>query len=248
MKYLLLSLLTLALACGVPKKETRKEPTKPKKKEIVVKKTIEKPKVLKSELIVVFRDPNKIEDDKSLIKNSGLTFNKMIYDKKTSKIGIITVPEGKQGFWLNKLQKTNAFKLVNINNKKILNDLIKKEENLLVSIRKTPCFGDCTVYDVTINKEGSVTYYGTKYVLKKGKHEFKLSDKEFEKLNAMLTVKSFDEFNDIYDNPAISDLPSTFIIHKGKQVKIRLWKNIPDELINIHEYIEGILLDKKFFE
>ena len=44
------------------------------------------------------------------------------------------------------------------------------------------------------------------------------------------------------------DLPSTFITHKDKQVQIRLWKGIPKNLVDVHEYVQGILLDKKFFE
>ncbi len=248
MKYFLLPLLILVLACGTPKKDTEEKTVKPEEKEIIVKKKVEKPKALENELVIVFKNPTKIEEAKSLIKNSGLTFSKMAYDKSTSKIGIITVPDGKIAFWLDRLQKTNAFRVVDINTKKTVIDLIKKEENTLISIRKTPCFGDCAVYDIRIDKEGNVTYNGIQYVLKKGKHEFKLSDKEFKKLNTLFNVKGSEDIKDEYDDPSISDLPNTFITYSGKQVKIRLWKNIPDELINIHEYIESILLDKKFIE
>lgn len=169
----------------------------------------------------------------------------MVYDKNTSKIGIITVPEGKRTFWLEKLQKENVFKLVNINNKETVSDLIKKEENTLINIKKTPCSGDCAVYELSIDKQGNVIYNGIKYVLKEGKHEFKLSEKEFEKLNTMFSPKGFENFKDEYDDPSIVGLANTFITYNDKQIKIRLWRDIPDELINIHEYIESILLNKK---
>ena len=173
MKYTLILLFALNLACSTPKKELKKEP-KPIEKEIVVEKIIDKPKVKENELI--------------------------------------------------------------------------KKENTLVNIRKTPCFGDCAVYSVAIDKSGYVTFKGDEYVLKKGTHEFKLSDEEFKKLNDMFDSSDFSKFKTVYDNTKISDLPSTFIIHNNKQVKIRLWKDIPDELINIHEFIEGILLDKNLIE
>ena len=247
MKYLLVLLFALILACNVPKKEQKKE-VKPIEKEIVVEKAIEKPKIAENELIVVFKNPKKIEDAKSLLKNSGLTFRKMAYNKSTSKIGVIAVPEGKRAFWLDKLQKTNAFRLIDINTKETLSELISKEENILISIRKTPCFGDCAVYNVTIDKSGNVSYNGIKYVLEKGIHEFTLTTNELEQLTKMLAKKDFNEFKDTYDDPRITDLASTYIVSNGKQIQIRLWNGIPDELIDIHEYIEGLLLDKKLFE
>ncbi|WBX71951.1 DUF6438 domain-containing protein [Tenacibaculum retecalamus] len=247
MKYLLVLFFALILACNAPKKEQKKE-VKPIEKEIVVEKAIEKPKIAENELIVVFKNPKKIEDAKSLLKNSGLTFRKMAYNKNSSKIGIIAVPEGKRTFWLDKLQKTNAFRLVDINTKETLSELINKEENTLISIRKTPCFGDCVVYNVTIDKNGNVTYNGIKYVLEKGTREFTLTSNQLEQLTKMLAKKDFNEFKDTYDDPRITDLASTYIVSNGKQVKIRLWNEIPDELIDIHEYIEGLLLDKKLFE
>ncbi|QXP72420.1 hypothetical protein H0I31_01580 [Tenacibaculum sp. AHE15PA] len=130
--------------------------------------------------------------------------------------------------------------------KKLESEPIK--ENNLVNIRKTPCFGDCAVYNVTIDKKGNVTFNGIEYVLEKGIHTFKLSDKDFKKLNDMFTTNGFNSFKTVYDNTKISDLPSTFITHNNKQIKIRLWKDIPDELINIHEYIEELLLDKNLIE
>ncbi|PKH51634.1 hypothetical protein CXF68_13500 [Tenacibaculum sp. Bg11-29] len=248
MRYLLLLSFALTLACSVPKKETKIKSTKIEEKKVILKKTVDIPKTIENELIVIFKNPKNIEGAKSLIEDSGLSFQKMVYDKNTSKIGVITVPEGKRAFWLEKLKKTNAFKLVNINTDKTVSNLIKIEENTLVSIKKTPCSGDCAVYELSIDKQGNVIYKGIKYVLKEGKHEFKLSEKEFEKLNTMFSAKGFENFKDEYDDPSIVGLANTFITYNDKQVKIRLWRDIPDELINIHEYIESILLNKKMIE
>ncbi|MDO6744801.1 DUF6438 domain-containing protein [Tenacibaculum soleae] len=245
MKYLLFTFFALLLACNVPKKEIEKKTNTPKKEKTII---VKEPNLIKNELIVVFKNPKKIEDAKSLLKNSGLTFHKMAYDKQISKIGIVTVPEEKRTFWLDKLQKTNAFKEVAINTKTTLNNLIEKEENTLISIRKTPCFGDCAVYTLTIDKKGNVIYNGIEYVLEKGVRKFTLSETAFEKLTKMLAKKDFNEFKDVYDDPKITDLPSTYITSNGKQIQIRLWNGIPDELIEVHEYLEGILLEKRFFE
>ncbi|CAM1333735.1 DUF6438 domain-containing protein [Tenacibaculum aestuariivivum] len=224
MKYILVLFSTLLVACGIFSKKT------------------EKNKVTKEQLIVIFKDPKNIENAKTLLKNSGLTFSKMAYDKPFSKIGIVTVPKKKSTFWLNRLQQTNAFKLVAINTDNTLTKLIEKEDKTLISIRKTPCFGTCAVYEIIIDKEGNMFYNGIQFVQKKGNYKLKLSDKQFKKLNEMFSEKDFNNFKEVYENPRISDLPTTFITYKGKQVKIRLWKNIPNELITIHEYIESILV------
>ncbi|MGB1042463.1 MAG: DUF6438 domain-containing protein [Tenacibaculum sp.] len=241
MKYFSLFIIFLVTTCNSPKKETSNTEEKPTMLE-------EKNTQPTNELFVVFKNPKSIQDDKALLKNSGLTLSKMACDKETLKIGVVQVPEGKRDFWLERLQLTNAFKLVDVNNKETITKLIKKEENTLISITKTPCFGDCAVYDVAIDKEGNVSFNGIQYVLKEGNHSFKLSNKELKKLTKLLNQGNIDEFKDTYDNPRITDLPSTFITYKGKQIQIRLWNGIPDELINVHEYVEGLLLDQKLFE
>ena len=182
-----------------------------------------------------------------MVNNSGLTWNNLIFDQKDLKIALITVPKDKVDFWIQRLEESGSFKSVEKNKTVSLNNIKEEYENRLLSMRKTPCFGDCPVYELSIDKDGNVTYNGIQYVNEKGKHEFKLSDEQFNKLTKMLNEGDFDSFKDIYDNERITDLPSTFITYKGKQIKIRLWNDIPDALINVHEYIEGILLDKKFF-
>ncbi|WP_428742229.1 DUF6438 domain-containing protein [Tenacibaculum sp.] len=244
MKYLLYSFLVLGISCSIPKKSSET-----KEKEIIIKEEkIAKPIATQNELIVVLKNAKSINDVKSLIKNSGLTWSKMAYDTEASKIGIIKVPERKREFWVGKLQESGEFRLVDINTEEKLADIINKEKNTLLSIRKTQCFGDCPRYSVSIDKKGNVIYNGIEYVLEKGIHEFTLSEEQLKELNNKLSKKDFSSFKDVYNNPKVQDLPSTYIIHNGKQIQIRLWNGIPDELIDIHEYVEGILLNKKLIE
>ncbi|MBA6155511.1 hypothetical protein H3Z83_03100 [Tenacibaculum sp. S7007] len=246
MRYLLLSFFALTLACAAPKKDKENTTTE---KETVIEVEEKTPEVvINNELILVLNNPEKVEDVKALITNSGLDWNKLIFDQDDLKIALITVPKEKVDFWVKRLGESGTFKSVEKNQILTINNIKKDYENRLISIKKTPCFGDCDVYDVSIDKEGNVIYNGIQYVLKTGKHKFKLTEKQLKKINDMLSEKDFSEFKKAYDDPRITDLPSTFITHNGKQIKIRLWKDIPDELINVHEYIEGILLDQKFLE
>ena len=64
----------------------------------------------------------------------------------------------------------------------------------------------------------------------------------------MLDKTSFSEYKTAYNNPRIMDLPSTYISHKNKEVQLRVWGEVPTELVQVTEYIEDILLAKKFYE
>lgn len=249
MKHVLYSFLALGISCGVPKKSSETNLTEPTEKEIIVEeKKATKPVAPQNELIIVLNNAKSIDDVKSLVKNSGLTWDKMAFETDASKIGIVKVPEGKREFWVGKLQESGEFRTVDINTEEKLAKIISEEKNSLLRIRKTPCFGECPTYSVSIDKDGNVVYNGIDYVLVKGTQSFTLTDNQLQELSEKLNKKDFASFKEVYDNPKVLDLGSTYIIHNGKQIQIRLWNNIPDELIDINEYVADILFDKKFIE
>jgi len=243
MKFLSLFIFLLAFNCSSVKTET-KEPTQPEPE--VVKK--EAPKIEDEKLLVVLKNPDSIDNVKALVKNSGLTWDKMAFENNTTKIGVINVPGDKKDFWLERLKVSGDFKSVQENKKENLSALIKKAKAAFFTFRKSECLGDCPVYDVTIDEKGNVTYKGVKYVTVKGVQKFVLTEEEFTTLKEKLTKNSFSNYKKKYDNANIMDLPSTYISYKDTLVQIRLWKQIPKDLVDVHEYVQGILLDKKFFE
>lgn len=247
MKYIYLSIFLFALTCSTPKKEAEKDVTMGETKTDVTQ-IKEEPKIKEKELIVVLKNAATSNDVKSLITNSGLTWSDVVYDKNSTKMVVIKVPEDKSDFWIERLNTSGEFKTVTNNSKETLAELIKKAETTFLSFRKTECLGDCPTYDLTIDEEGNVVFKGVKYVNETGERKFKLTDEEFTTLKDNLAKSNFSTYKKSYDDPNIMDLPSTFISYKGQQVQIRLWKEIPKDLINVHEYIEGILLDKKFFD
>jgi len=237
MKFLYLSIFLLALSCGGVKTETKKEPKKITK----TKKEIIKPKIEDEKLLVVLKNSNNLTDVKALITNSGLTWDAIAYENKTTKIGVIKVPSDKTDFWIDRLKNSGQFTTVDTHKKKTLDALIKKAEMAFFTFRKSACFGDCPVYNVSIDSEGNVSYNGLKYVTVTGKKNFTLTEKEFTTLKKKLANNNFSEYKKIYDDANLMDLPSTFITYKDKQVQIRLWKQIPKNLVDVHEYVQGIL-------
>lgn len=256
MKYSYLLLLFIAISCNSPKKKSTENSnssqsdventvTEKKKTEKKVDNDLLDPT---QDLIVVLNNPEHITETKELVTNSGLKWDKTLLDKDALKIGLIKIPANKRDYWLDKLMESGDFKYVKLYSEKTLKELIAKEKKNFLSLRKTDCMGDCPVYNLTIDKNGNVIFKGIKYVLETGERKFKLADKEFNTLKEKLNKKDFSTFKEKYDNPEVLDLPSTYISHKGKQVQVRIWKDAPDELIEIHEFLEQILLRKKFFK
>lgn len=230
MKYITLIFLSLFLSC----KSTKK---------MEGNRTIE---ASKNELIVVLKNPNKVDDAKALITNSGLKWDQLLFDQKDLKIALIKVPEEKRDFWLKRLQQSGTFSSVELNQKGNFLNIKNQAENTFVKIRKTACFGRCPVYEFTIFKDGTALFDGLQYVNKTGKHKLKLNKDEFTKLQELLSKTAFYKYKDSYNNPRITDLPSVYITHQGKQVQIRIWENVPDELKTAEKYIEQLVKDHNF--
>lgn len=203
----------------------------------------------KNQLIVVLNDPKKLGEAKDLITNSGLKWMNLLMDNKASKIGVIEIPDGKLEEWKKRLYQSTIFKSITIHTETNAKKLIDREKNTWVSIRKTSCFGDCPIYNVFIDIKGNVVYEGKAFVLEKAVKKFKLTEKEINTLSQLLNKKDFSLFKDIYDNPRIKDLPNTFISYKDKQIQIRLWSDhVPEVLMELNEFIELLLVNKKFIQ
>ena len=245
MKIAFLSILLLALSCGGPK-TTIENTTNTSSKPVEV---IEAPKpIVYSDLILELENPNNVDDVKALVKNSGLQWDKIAFENDANKIAIIKVPEEKTDFWIDQFSKNSEFKTVAPNSKETLAALIKKANSAFFSIKKTECFGDCPVYNVTIDEKGNVTYTGKKYVKVNGVQKFQLTEKQLTTLKEKLANNDFSSYKKVYDDPNITDLGSTYISQKDKLVKIRLWRGIPKDLVDVYSYVQDMLYDKKFLE
>ncbi|HBI40101.1 MAG TPA: hypothetical protein DDY16_04050 [Tenacibaculum sp.] len=248
MKYILFSLLVFLLSCKTSKKvKEGASSTSNQNKEIIK----EKPNIKKDysrELVVVLKHEHNNKEALELLKNSSIEWKDVDYNSKITKIGIISLPDNQREVWIKRLEKQNVFKKVIKNGTGVVDKVIKKEENILISLSKTACFGDCPVYEVSIEKDGKLIFNGRKYVKEKGIHIFSLEANQLKNLKNLLDKNNFKNFKKIYDNPKIQDLSSTIITYGNDQIKIRLWKNLPEKLIEIHEYIVDILYKKMLLE
>lgn len=120
------------------------------------------------------------------------------------------------------------------------------EENLLIELKRTPCYGSCPVYTFKIDKNGKGLFDGVENVERIGSFSFSLSQDELTELeNAFLQV-DFYQLKNIYDG-LVSDLPTTYITYNkdGNRKKIMDYYGAPEELRTLENRIETLVLSKK---
>ncbi|QTE23478.1 DUF6438 domain-containing protein [Polaribacter cellanae] len=223
-----------------------------------VKKTREKPSIIKDvkveneilykDILVVLKNPENLVKIKHDLKSNNLSINQVVVDNKTYKAVIIKVPADKTSFWIENLKKTNHFSSVEKNTKEALHKVNYFSKNRLVSVLKTPCFGDCPVFEVTFFKDGNVVFLGKEYTLVKGIYKFKLKEQQLKELSNLFEKTAFKDFENAKDSEELQDYSNTFITYNDDKIKVKVWINISDEIAFAYDYIEGILIDENLIE
>ena len=118
--------------------------------------------------------------------------------------------------------------------------------DLLIELKRTPCYGSCPVYTLKIDKNGKGLFDGVENVEKIGSFSFSLSYDELVELdNAFLQV-DFYQLRNIYD-AQVSDLPTTYITYNkdGNRKKIMDYYGAPEELRTLENRIQTLVFSKK---
>lgn len=126
---------------------------------------------------------------------------------------------------------------------------MKKEEgfpeNAVARIQRTPCFGRCPIYTITVYEDGSVIYEAEEFVQEKGAFYGKVEEDKIRKLMQRAEAINFFELNDEYDNEYVTDLPSTITtLRKDGELKqvINRYQG-PEELHKFEKYFDQLFLD-----
>lgn len=113
---------------------------------------------------------------------------------------------------------------------------------VLFSQQKTPCYGYCPTYELTVFEDGSVIFFGEAHIEPLGKHVSRLNElellsfkKEFEKIR-------FFELEDNYYKE-VSDLSTTYVYYKDglREKKIMDYYGAPIELKALERKIEELI-------
>lgn len=81
---------------------------------------------------------------------------------------------------------------------------------LLASVERTPCFGRCATYKLSIYQSGYAVYHGKRNVKNVGYFSTRIAKEQTEQLRQYIIDNNILDLNDNYVNPHIADYPTTF--------------------------------------
>ena len=98
---------------------------------------------------------------------------------------------------------------------------IPVKESIFITMERTPCFGKCPSYKITIFNTGNVIYEGLQFAFKKGKFTKKLTKSQLNEIDSQVKKLHIFELKDVYDS-MITDIPSCklYFNFNGKIKKI----------------------------
>ncbi|MDB4533284.1 DUF6438 domain-containing protein [Vicingaceae bacterium] len=132
---------------------------------------------------------------------------------------------------------------------KINNEVIPLKEALFLSMERTPCFGKCPNYKITIMNTGKVTYEGIQFTDKIGLYSKQLSSKQLSQIQKRMEDINLFEMNSKYDSN-ITDIPAValFIIYKANKKKIYDRYGGPKDLREFEKLIDSIVIDDQLIK
>jgi len=132
--------------------------------------------------------------------------------------------------------------------KEIVKETVKPniplKEAFFLTMERTPCFGKCPSYKITIFNTGKVLYDGKSHTKKIGKFEKQLTKKQLEEIQKMMKDIKLIEMKSIYDSE-VTDFPSTilYIVSNNQKKKILDRVNAPAELKQFEKLVDFLVLD-----
>ena len=105
------------------------------------------------------------------------------------------------------------------------------KENALLSYGKTPCLGECPVFDMYIYNDGKVIYNGFQNVVLKGEHKFSISKNHINEIKKELKNIDFKIKTNI-----VRDLPNIILKYNGEKLTVNNKEEIKD-LVKLLEKI-----------
>lgn len=127
-------------------------------------------------------------------------------------------------------------------NKDVIDNNKKYNDNeVIMSLKKGPCFGRCPMYSMEILGNGLVKFKGDRFTDKLGKYELQLEEGEFEILKKNFEMSEFEGFKKKYES-RLPDLPNVIIGFKSNDtLKLVSGKEgRPEVLMTLQKSLEEI--------
>jgi hypothetical protein len=118
---------------------------------------------------------------------------------------------------------------------------------MLASINRTACYGQCPMYKATFMDNGEVLYVGKRFVDNIGTYKTLITSEEVEAIKKEIVAANYFELDSLYPTP-ITDFPSciTEAQLNGKRKKVVNRRNPPVELKVFEKYLDTLLKDREW--
>jgi Domain of unknown function (DUF6438) len=126
----------------------------------------------------------------------------------------------------------------------------KRESEITeITLERTPCFGACPVYRLTIHRSGKVEYEGTDRVREKGRRTGKISAEDFTILATKIDEINFFDLKDRYDGKnadgsgvTVTDLPTrkTSVTRGNRTKSVENYFRGPKRLTELEDLIDEL--------
>src|SRR5215210_1852938 len=77
----------------------------------------------------------------------------------------------------------------------------------IITLKRTPCYGPCPVYEVTVSGTGEVEYFGEAHVARAGTHRWKISRRRLQRLAEAFDRANYSRLEDRYTSREFTDAP-----------------------------------------
>ena len=120
------------------------------------------------------------------------------------------------------------------------------KDSLIIGFEKTPCFGRCPVYKVRVYESGFATFEGLNFTEQLGMYATNFSQEEIARVFKSAEEVKYFSMEDKYDNPMVSDLPSTisYLRNEDQSKRIVARVNPPEDLKIFHKNLAVSLQEK----
>lgn len=121
------------------------------------------------------------------------------------------------------------------------------EPQLLASIQRTACYGQCPIYKATFMDNGEVKYVGKHFVENVGTYSTLISAEEVKSIEERITEYDYYSLDSLYPT-MVADFPSciTEVNLDGNYKRVIDRRNPPKNLKLFEQFLDGLLEDREF--
>ncbi len=126
---------------------------------------------------------------------------------------------------------------------------VSDTSSVLISMERTPCFGSCPSYSLTMYGNGTVMYEGFAFVAVTGVRTDQISDEKIRELVQEFYKIGYFSLQDRYEDPS-TDLPSTTtsIAVAGMKKSVYRYGSGPENLVQLENKIDELARTERWIK